>query len=250
MKKWISMILFILVSLSFSGCINKKEEIKTKGDYYITGSKDVVKVREKADDESKVITKLDNGENVQLVETGEEYFKIYVPAEDEVGYLSKYYLTNDKDAVSEPLSRYAKDDILVYSLPKDDASKIGTIKKGNEVTLMASLSDDYAYIYEAESTVHGYVKKDDLSEEEIKKEETTSSQNTPAQKREVYYSHVQKGYLALRTAPVYDYANEIASLYNDTQVEVIDKSNGTYWWVYVPSIDKEGYVNADYLYNN
>ena len=64
---------------------------------------------------------------------------------------------------------------------------------------------------------------------------------------ETYTVKVDKGYLALRTAPSYDEANEIGELYTGDTVEVKDRSNGQYWWVYSPKHGREGYVNADYL---
>ena len=62
--------------------------------------------------------------------------------------------------------------------------------------------------------------------------------------------HVDSGYLALRNAQAFDYNNEIGKLYNG-DVVYVDSSNltnGTYWWVYAPSLGKSGYVNRNYLY--
>ena len=62
-----------------------------------------------------------------------------------------------------------------------------------------------------------------------------------------YTVKVDTGYLALRTAPSYDEANEIGELYTGDTVSVQDTSNGQYWWVYSPKLGKSGYVNKDYL---
>ena len=45
---------------------------------------------------------------------------------------------------------------------------------------------------------------------------------------------VEKGYLALRNAKAYDKNNEIAQLNTGDQVEIIEKKDSTYWYVYVP----------------
>ena len=66
--------------------------------------------------------------------------------------------------------------------------------------------------------------------------------------RSTYNVYVQSGYLALRTEPAYKYENEIGQLYNGDEVSVIDKSYGTYWYVYSPKYDTYGYVNSNYLY--
>ena len=65
--------------------------------------------------------------------------------------------------------------------------------------------------------------------------------------KEYYTVSVAKGYLALRTAPAYDERNEIGELYTGDTVVVKDKSNGTYWWVYSPKYNRNGYVNKNYL---
>ena len=76
-----------------------------------------------------------------------------------------------------------------------------------------------------------------------------SSTSAPSAKSSgtTYSVRVAKGYLALRTAPSYDEANEIGELYTGDTVQVQDTSNGQYWWVYSPKYGRSGYVNADYL---
>ena len=56
------------------------------------------------------------------------------------------------------------------------------------------------------------------------------------------------GYLALRSKPVYDAANEIGKLTTGDTVELISSYNtGSYVEVFAPSIGSYGYVNAGYL---
>lgn len=64
----------------------------------------------------------------------------------------------------------------------------------------------------------------------------------------IYTVGYPKHYLALRTAPAYDYYNEIGKLYHGDTVEVINYGNGTYWYVYSPKYGCYGYVNHNYLY--
>lgn len=63
-----------------------------------------------------------------------------------------------------------------------------------------------------------------------------------------YRVKVDKNYLALRTAPAYDWYNEIGKLYTGDTVTLYDTSNGQYWWVYSPKYDTYGYVNKGYIY--
>jgi len=60
---------------------------------------------------------------------------------------------------------------------------------------------------------------------------------------------VESGYLALRNYPAYDYSNETGKLYNGDTVYVISTPYSDYWWVYSPSLNREGYVNCNYLVN-
>ena len=99
-----------------------KEKVETTGDYYVTGCKDVMKVRETEEKDGKVVAKLDNGEKVSLVEKGDDrYWKVYVEAEDVTGYIDYHYLTNKSDAVMEPATKYVnvgKDETLtILSTP-------------------------------------------------------------------------------------------------------------------------------------
>ncbi len=65
--------------------------------------------------------------------------------------------------------------------------------------------------------------------------------------------NLQTGWLAIRTAPYYDYSNEIGQLYNGDSVQIIGNSSGvsgdgqTYIWVWAPRINKSGWVNARFI---
>ena len=68
-----------------------------------------------------------------------------------------------------------------------------------------------------------------------------------AASNDIYTVHVKTGYLALRNAKGYDYRNEIGELYTGDTVQVLDRSDSTYWYVYSPKLGLSGYVNKDYL---
>ena len=58
---------------------------------------------------------------------------------------------------------------------------------------------------------------------------------------------VEKGYLALRNQAAYNDSNEIGRLNTGDTVELIEKEDSTYWYVFVPKLGKEGYVDKNYL---
>ncbi len=64
---------------------------------------------------------------------------------------------------------------------------------------------------------------------------------------DTYKVQVSSGYLALRNAMAYDQSNEIGSLYTGETVTTIDTSNDTYWYVHSTKLNKDGYVNKNYL---
>ena len=65
---------------------------------------------------------------------------------------------------------------------------------------------------------------------------------------------LKSGWLAMRTAPTYDYNNEMRGneLYNGDQVQITGSyvqgyDGRTYVWVYSPKTNASGYVNAAYI---
>ncbi len=70
----------------------------------------------------------------------------------------------------------------------------------------------------------------------------------------VTVSGLRTGYLALRTNPTYDYANEIrgAESYNGQVLQItggytVGSDGRTYVWVYNPRAGMSGWTNAQYL---
>lgn len=242
------------------------KKVETSGDYYVTGCKEVLKLRETEDIDSKILTKLNNGEKVSLVERTEtDCWKVYVEAEELTGYLDYHYLTNERDAAMEPIEKYvnvsSEEPLTILSSSEKNATSIGMLERGDEITVLAMPGDSYAYIYAPEVNTFGYVAKDKLSDEEPEKEpqEDTSSTgqpqsggdlfgpgNPPSNNLGVYYVNVQKGYLALRNAKSYNASNEIGKMYNGESVYAL-RNDGEYWYVYSTSLGSYGYTNASYL---
>ncbi len=275
------LILIIIVAWLFLG---KEEKIETYGDYYVTGCKEVLKVRETEDADSKVVTKLDNGEKVALVEkAADNNWKIYVEAEDAIGYLDSHYLTDNREAAAEPTERFvsidAEDNASILSNPDGSGTSVGVLKRGDEVTVLSKPSDGYAYIYDADANAYGYVEQSMLAEEKPEEEKpkeeaeeekektasreakdnsakarTSTSRNAdvigpgaaPASDKGTYYVNVSKGYLALRNEKSYDASNEIGKMYNGDYVYLL-RDDGDYWYVYSPFLGSYGYTNSSYL---
>ena len=65
--------------------------------------------------------------------------------------------------------------------------------------------------------------------------------------------NLKTGWLALRTSPNYDPANEIGQLFNDDIAQIIGNGSGpddngqSYVWVYSKRLDKSGWVNDKFI---
>ena len=151
------------------------EEVEILGDYYVTGCKEVLKVRESRDEDSKVLTKLDNGEKVSLIEeTADDCWKVYVEAEEVTGYLDCRYLTDDRKASMEPEEQYVNvpggEELAVLSEPDGNSPAVAALTRGEEITVLAAPEEAYVYIYAAKSKIYGYVEEDKLSDEKPEEE--------------------------------------------------------------------------------
>ena len=116
----------------------------------------------------------------------------------------------------------------------DSANEIGELYTGDVVQLVDTSDSTYWYVYSPKHNRNGYVNRNYL---------TGGTVSYPT-----YTVSVSKGYLALRTAKAYDASNEIGELYTGDTVQVIDSSDNGYWYVYSPKLNKNGYVNRNYLY--
>ena len=116
----------------------------------------------------------------------------------------------------------------------DDKNEIGKLYTGDTVDVTDSSGSTYWYVYVPQLDKTGYVDRNYL----------TGGSGTTAPSMTV---KVESGYLALRSTKAYDKDNEIAQLNNGDTVEVIEKKDSTYWYVYVPKLGKEGYVDKNYL---
>ena len=126
--------------------------------------------------------------------------------------------------------------------PDSDAALIAKLAPNAQVTIIGTVGD-WVKVYAPSVDSDGYVYGAYLS----KSKQASSSK--PASTAVYKTVRGTKHYLALRTDTCYDERNEIAKLYNGETVKVLNSNvNGSgYAKVYAPSVDKTGYVNAEYL---
>ena len=73
----------------------------------------------------------------------------------------------------------------------------------------------------------------------------TRSEDDTEEDEDIYLADVEE-YLSLRDAPNAD-SDVIAEIQPLTEMELISEASYPYLLVYVPSVDKEGYVHRDYI---
>ena len=112
----------------------------------------------------------------------------------------------------------------------DKSNEIGQLNTGDLVEVTDRKDSTYWYAYSPKLDKYGY-----------------ANCNYLANSAYECNVRVQSGYLALRNAKAYDYANEIGLLNNCANVQVQDSSGSTYWYVYSSRLGKSGYVNKNYL---
>ncbi|MBQ1311834.1 MAG: hypothetical protein IIY55_08285, partial [Blautia sp.] len=168
----------------------------------------------------------------------------YAPSLGKYGYVNKNYLVYPSSSSSSVSGTKMKVSVssgylaLRTAKAYDYNNEIGELYSGTEVVVQDTSDSTYWYVYAPSLGKYGYVNKNYLVYP------SSSSSSVSGTKMKV---SVSSGYLALRTAKAYDSANEIGELYSGTEVVVQDTSDGTYWYVYAPSLGKYGYVNRNYL---
>ena len=187
---------------------------------------------EKAFDKSNEIGQLNTGDLVEVTNRKDStYWYVYSPKLDKCGYVDNRYIYNSGLWTVKVEKGY----LALRNKPAyNDSNEIGQLNTGDTVQVKDTSDSNYWYVYSPLLDKTGYVDKNYI---------TGGSEVTYP----TMTVRVEKGYLALRNAKAYDKNNEIAQLNTGDQVEIIEKKDGTYWYVYVPKLGKEGYVDKNYL---
>ena len=198
---------------------------------------------------SNEIAKLVNGEIVIVASTtvyNGDYWYVYGQKAHKWGYVNKNYLTKSSGYVAN----YYVTGTTYYlalrnAMAYDAANEIGKLKNGEKVQVLNSnmSNPDYWYVYAPTLDKYGYVNRNYLSASSSGSSSSSSSKTSGTKKTVTGTTY----YLALRSDPSYKFENEIGMLKNGETVYVQKTGYGAYVYVYAPSLDKYGYVNANYL---
>ena len=182
--------------------------------------------------DSNEIGRLNTGDTVLVKDSSDStYWYVYSPKLDKCGYVDNRYIYNSGLWTVKVEKGY----LALRNKPAyNDSNEIGQLNTGDTVQVKDTSDSNYWYVYSPLLDKTGYVDKNYI---------TGGSEVTYP----TMTVQVEKGYLALRNAKAYDKNNELAQLNTGDQVEIIEKKDSTYWYVYVPKLGKEGYVDKNYL---
>ncbi len=188
-------------------------------------------------DEHNEIGALCTGDNVWVRDASDPvYWLVYAPRLGLSGYVNHNYLVGGEVACPTRVVQVAKGYLALRTEPAYDASnEIAPLNTGDTVQVRATGSGDYCYVYSPRWQCSGYVNANYLVD-------LASYEGSGA-----YTVSVERGYLALRCETAYDASNELGALYNGDVVYYQSAADDGYWFVYAPSLDSYGYVNAKYL---
>lgn len=178
------------------------------------------------------IGKLNTGDTVLVKDSSDStYWYVYAPKLDKSGYVDNRYIYNSGLWTVKVEKGY----LALRNKPAyNDSNEIGQLSTGDSVQVKDTSNDNYWYVYSPLLDKTGYVDKNYL---------TGGSEVTYP----TMTVKVEKGFLALRSTKAFDKNNEIGQLNTGDTVEIIEKEDSTYWYVYVPKLGKEGYVDKNYL---
>ena len=225
-------------SLDATGYVNRHYLVG--GDYYYTVSvaKGYLALRTaKVYDEANEIGALYTGDVVYVLDTSDElYWYVYAPSLRAAGFVNMRFLVGGQYVGDDYVVSVAQGYLALRSAPSyDEANELAALYNGDVVQLRGTAAGTYWWVYAPDYGLSGYVNSNYLLPGSSHVSGVT------------YTVKVASGYLALRTEMEYDEANEIGALYNGDIVYLQSKTSGKYWYVYAPSLDAFGFVNASYL---
>jgi uncharacterized protein YgiM (DUF1202 family) len=138
-----------------------------------------------------------------------------------------------------------KNGLTLWENPDGSGETRAKMENGCKVSLLEETNSSYWYVFDFQSTERGYVKKAYLTGDE---DAVVGVKEEPEDKTIVgeYYVNGVNSYLSLRSEPSSD-ASLRGKLSLGDKVGLIEKTSGTYWYVYSYSLGEYGYVVASYL---
>lgn len=225
-------------------------------------------LRESADENSKILEQLSQGQEVEIVEKSSDWYKVKVKGM--TGYLRQDLLTvEEKDTVNantttsseekaevettkneetkttdtdtEEKSKIIVEDTKLKIVPSINATDIIEVKKDEEVIITETIND---WVCVQTKTTKGWIYKEKLKSKEDKKEEKQTIEQNQVEEE----SKLKTLYIGSESVNLRKEANTnsevVTKLSLNTAVDVYAEENG---WSKVKVNGKEGYISSSLL---
>lgn len=225
-------------------------------------------LRESADENSKILEQLSQGQEVEIVEKSSDWYKVKVKGM--TGYLRQDLLTvEEKDTVNantttsseekaevettkneetkttdtdtEEKSKIIVEDTKLKIVPSINATDIIEVKKDEEVIITETIND---WVCVQTKTTKGWIYKEKLKSKEDKKEEKQITEQNQVEEE----SKLKTLYIGSESVNLRKEANTnsevVTKLSLNTAVDVYAEENG---WSKVKVNGKEGYISSSLL---
>lgn len=225
-------------------------------------------LRESADENSKILEQLSQGQEVEIVEKSSDWYKVKVKGM--TGYLRQDLLTVEEkntvnanttisseekaevettkngetkttDTDTEEKSKIIVEDTKLKIVPSINAADIIEVKKGEEVIITETIND---WVCVQTKTTKGWIYKEKLKSKEDKKEEKQTTEQNQVEEE----SKLKTLYIGSESVNLRKEANTnsevVTKLSLNTAVDVYAEENG---WSKVKVNGKEGYISSSLL---
>ncbi|MEH7217798.1 enterotoxin EntFM [Bacillus toyonensis] len=227
--------------------VTETKKVETTSELKYTVTADVLNVRSGAGTGHNVISKVKQGQVLQVIGQENGWFKVSVNGQ--TGYVSGDFVTtggNKGTTVQQGTGTYTVNvsSLNVRTSPSTSHTVLGSVNKGKTVQVVGEVQDWFKINFNGGT---GYVSKDFVTKggsavsNETQKPTTNNNNTTTVQTGGSYV--VNTGALKVRTGPA-TYNAVIGGVTNGKVLNVTGAENG---WYKINHNGRTGYVSADYV---
>ncbi|MFJ7817199.1 peptidase P60 [Bacillus toyonensis] len=227
--------------------VTETKKVETTSEFKYTVTADVLNVRSGAGTGHNVISKVKQGQVLQVIGQENGWFKVSVNGQ--TGYVSGDFVTtggNKGTTVQQGTGTYTVNvsSLNVRTGPSTSHTVLGSVNKGKTVQVVGEVQDWFKINFNGGT---GYVSKDFVTKggsavsNETQKPTTNNNNTTTVQTGGSYV--VNTGALKVRTGPA-TYNAVIGGVTNGKVLNVTGAENG---WYKINHNGRTGYVSADYV---
>ncbi|PEB50556.1 peptidase P60 [Bacillus pseudomycoides] len=225
--------------------VTETKAVDTNSELKYTVTADVLNVRSGAGTEHNIISKVKEGQVLQVIGQENGWFKVNVNGQ--TGYVSGDFVTTggkQGTTVQQGTGNYTVNvsSLNVRTGPSTSHTVLGSVSKGQTVQVVGEVQDWFKVNYNGET---GYVSKDFVTKGGTavsnQTEKPAANNNVTLQTGGSYV--VNTGALKVRTGPA-TYNAVIGGVTNGQTLQVTGVENG---WYKINHNGRTGYVSADYV---